>query len=187
MPEREIALRHKMQGINQFRTHYFWTDKDVAQLEMPPKMQALYDLHYKEKKWAFAADVLRLWVVFIYGGFYVDVDFDFTKSLDDLRSCSAFVCYHPTQPNDHTVVNGIFGACKRHPMMGALVDATQDNAWWVGPEMVGRTIKKWLNLPYEIEHDVFKDRMEKDHNIHCMDWQAFDREYAKHLALYSWK
>lgn len=187
MPYRERGLRPHMKEMHPMYGHYLWRDENIQFAGMPPNMQKLYDIHYNDKKWAFAADVLRLWVVYKYGGVYMDVDFDFQKPLDDLLDHSAFICYHPTQPNDHTVVNGVFGAEEGHQMMKALVDEVQDSAWWVGPEMVGRTIKKWLNMPYEVQHYLFKERMENEHDIQCVDWKLFDSEYAKHLALYSWK
>lgn len=44
---------------------------------------------YKSKKWAFASDVVRLDVLYQYGGFYFDTDVKLIKSLDPLLTNKA--------------------------------------------------------------------------------------------------
>ncbi len=39
---------------------------------------------YKLKKWAFVSDYARLWIVYNYGGIYLDTDVELIDSLDDL-------------------------------------------------------------------------------------------------------
>lgn len=45
---------------------------------------------YKEKKWAFVSDYVRIDVVCQYGGVYLDTDVELKKSLDDLLDNDAF-------------------------------------------------------------------------------------------------
>jgi mannosyltransferase OCH1-like enzyme len=44
-----------------------------------------------EKKWAFAADYFRLWVLFNYGGIYLDCDVIVNKSLDRFLNDDLFI------------------------------------------------------------------------------------------------
>ena len=46
---------------------------------------------YEAKKWAFVTDYVRLWVVYHYGGIYLDTDVELIKNLDDLLQDSAFL------------------------------------------------------------------------------------------------
>ena len=39
---------------------------------------------YSAKKWAFVSDYARLWIVYTYGGVYLDVDVEVLKSFDEL-------------------------------------------------------------------------------------------------------
>lgn len=49
------------------------------------KINSFVERAYSEKKWAFVTDYARLWVVYNYGGFYLDTDVELLKSLDTLR------------------------------------------------------------------------------------------------------
>ena len=45
---------------------------------------------YEAKKWAFVSDYARLWVIYNYGGVYLDTDVELVKSLDTLLDKRAF-------------------------------------------------------------------------------------------------
>lgn len=40
---------------------------------------------YEKGKWAFVTDYARLWIIYHYGGFYLDTDVELIKTLDSLR------------------------------------------------------------------------------------------------------
>ena len=46
---------------------------------------------YKEKKWAFLSDYVRMDILTTYGGFYFDTDVEMLRSIDELRYQKAFV------------------------------------------------------------------------------------------------
>jgi Mannosyltransferase OCH1 and related enzymes len=46
---------------------------------------------YKEKKWAFLSDYVRMDILTSFGGFYFDTDVEMLKSIDELRYQKAFV------------------------------------------------------------------------------------------------
>ena len=185
IPERECGFRHKLIEMHQDYDHYIWRDGHIPTLHMPEKMQALYDLHYKEKKWAMAADVLRIWVVYRYGGIYADIDFLPIQSLDEFLQYDGAFLYHPYQKDDFSIVNGFFGAEKEHPIMKHLVEATYD-AWWVGPNWFGEEVKKFLNLPFETDQEIVKQRL-FGFGVEYYDWKKFEEKFMKHYSLYSWR
>ncbi|MCL2259845.1 MAG: hypothetical protein FWC15_00660 [Fibromonadales bacterium] len=45
----------------------------------------------KHKKWAFAADFIRLWAIYNYGGIYLDADVEAVKSFDSLLHLPYFL------------------------------------------------------------------------------------------------
>lgn len=65
---------------------------------------------YKEKKWAFVTDFVRLDVVYRYGGIYLDTDVEIIKPLDSLLSFGAFFGVESQDLNINTGLG--FGAQK---------------------------------------------------------------------------
>ena len=63
-----------------------WDDDVLSQINMPFINEAV-----QSKKWAFASDVVRLWVLYNYGGIYLDTDVKVFKSFDSLLSNHAFI------------------------------------------------------------------------------------------------
>lgn len=52
---------------------------------------------YKNKKWAFVTDYVRLYVLYNYGGIYLDSDVEVVKPLDDLLGLPAFSGFEDKQ------------------------------------------------------------------------------------------
>ena len=46
---------------------------------------------YKEKKWAFVSDYVRFWVLYNYGGVYVDTDVEFIRPIDEILEKGAYM------------------------------------------------------------------------------------------------
>lgn len=52
---------------------------------------------YKEKKWGFVPDFIRLKLIYDYGGIYLDTDVELLKSLDPLLNMKAVLGFESTQ------------------------------------------------------------------------------------------
>ena len=62
---------------------------------------------YDAKAWAFATDYFRLWIVYTYGGIYLDTDVQIIKPLDPLLRNKAFMGFE----NEESIASGLgFGA-----------------------------------------------------------------------------
>jgi len=76
------------------------------------------------KKWAFAADYIRLWAVYNYGGIYLDSDVEVLKPFDDLLELPYFlgleVNHSPTFPIAPEM--GIFGSLKNASWLKLILD-----------------------------------------------------------------
>ena len=71
-------------------------------------------------KWALATDYIRLWVIYHYGGIYLDVDVELLTGLNDLLNCSGFISFE----DDQQVNTGSgFGAAAGDPFVKRMLDA----------------------------------------------------------------
>lgn len=52
---------------------------------------------YSVKKWAFVSDYLRLYILYHYGGIYMDADVEVFKTLDGFLDAGAFTCYETSE------------------------------------------------------------------------------------------
>ena len=73
---------------------------------------------YRNKKWAFLSDYVRLDVVNEHGGIYFDTDVELVKPLDDLLEYEAFYGLE----NDTTVATGLgFGSIANHIIISDMI------------------------------------------------------------------
>ena len=63
---------------------------------------------YKEKKWAFVSDFVRLYALVTFGGIYLDTDIELLKSIDNLLLVNSFSGFE----DDKLIAAGIMGCEK---------------------------------------------------------------------------
>lgn len=74
---------------------------------------------YDNKKWAFATDYARLFIIYNNGGIYLDTDVELIKPLDSLLDCDCFI---GRQQGFQVNTGAGFGACKGHPLIKIMLD-----------------------------------------------------------------
>lgn len=134
--------------------HYCWLSKDKKK-ELPKKVQKSIESwkkvlpDYEIKLWneetfdinsvpwvkecyqcgcasyAYASDYIRFWVLYNYGGIWLDADQLITKSLDSLLDNKMFV----SLINQTEIGFGIIGAEKEHPIIKALLDSYENKKY----------------------------------------------------------
>lgn len=72
-----------------------WTYDDVKSLEITFLQQAL-----QNRKWAFAADVVRFYAVYYYGGVYMDSDIFINRNIDFLLPENGFATFNEKNRED---------------------------------------------------------------------------------------
>ena len=73
---------------------------------------------YKVRKWAFVSDYARLWIIYNYGGIYLDTDVELIKSLDTLLNLPAFFGYEDKE----SVATGLgFGAQRGNKLVECML------------------------------------------------------------------
>lgn len=74
---------------------------------------------YDNKKWAFVTDYVRLWVIYNYGGIYLDTDVELIKNLDSLLSYDSFFALETS----NYIATGLgFGAVKSNEIVKTMMD-----------------------------------------------------------------
>lgn len=73
---------------------------------------------FKEKKYAFVSDYVRLYALYNFGGIYLDSDIEVLKSFDDLLDNKAFTCFEDTE----RIAAWIFGSEKGNPLFKEFMD-----------------------------------------------------------------
>lgn len=73
---------------------------------------------YKQKKWAFVSDYIRAYVIYNYGGIYLDTDIILLQNFDDFLEHKAFVGFE----NENHPFTAAFGAEKNHPLIKDMLD-----------------------------------------------------------------
>lgn len=78
---------------------------------------------YKQKKWAFLSDYVRLWAVERYGGIYFDTDVELLKSPTHLLEHEAFYGFETLQ---YVNTGQGFGAQAHHPTVKLMLEQYND-------------------------------------------------------------
>lgn len=73
---------------------------------------------YDAKKWAFVSDFVRLYVLFNYGGIYLDTDCELTNNVDYFLNNKAFSGYE----SNSSIPTAIMGSEKKHSWIKELLD-----------------------------------------------------------------
>ena len=77
---------------------------------------------YQKKKWAFVSDYIRLWVLYNYGGVYLDSDMELIKSINIFLDNKSFTGFE----DDVSVQSSIIGSVKGNFLIKELLDYYDD-------------------------------------------------------------
>ena len=91
---------------------------------------------YNAQKWAFASDYIRLWVLYQYGGIYLDTDTEVLKPLDSFLNHRFFIgtqvfSVDVDKKNKKDVINlsmGIIGTEARHPYIKECLNRLENSS-----------------------------------------------------------
>ena len=100
------------QKLNPDFTIKRWSEKDIDLKKYPLVKKAL-----DEKRWALAADIIRMYAVYTEGGFYFDTDVELLKPLDELTQYDAVAGWEA----NFWFTTAAFGAKKHSPWIGKIL------------------------------------------------------------------
>ena len=120
VPERWQVPHNFCREAHKSYQHYLWTDEDARNFiaKHYPSFIPTYDsyIHPIER-----VDAMRYFIVYHYGGIYLDLDIGCRRNLDALRVYEDTVILPKTKPIGFS--NDFFMASPRHPFMKQLMDA----------------------------------------------------------------
>ena len=108
---------------------------------------------FENKKYAFAADYIRLFAVYNYGGIYLDMDIEVIKSFDDLLDSDLVLAYENDEKTG--IEAGCFGAEKGNPVIKECLDYYAGRSFIKDdgtfdilplPRIMNRIISKYENI-----------------------------------------
>lgn len=137
IPERERISSDTIKNNHPDYEYHLWTDKNMPYI--PDQLKELYESMYKKSDFVYCADMVRLLVIYQYGGYYFDIDFEYIKNLNDdyqyyspefkgqsnIEFRSGLLYGHwgvGWQHCDYTFANNAFGFEKGHPLMEYIVN-----------------------------------------------------------------
>lgn len=90
---------------------------------------------YKEKKWAFITDYVRLYVLVQYGGIYMDSDVEIIKNLDPFLKYPAFSGFQ----TEDSIPTGIMASEKGFHLFRKLLDEYKDRSFYNSDGSINNT------------------------------------------------
>lgn len=93
-----------------------WNEDNIDFSIMPSYVREAYEA----KKWGFVPDYIRLWLIYTYGGIYLDTDVEIVRPIDDLLKLSGFAGFET--PN-HVALGLGFGAEPGNPAIKCMMDS----------------------------------------------------------------
>jgi mannosyltransferase OCH1-like enzyme len=112
---------------------------------------------FEAKQYAFAADYIRLYAVYNYGGIYLDMDIEVVKPFDDLLNSNIMLA---VENNDTKGIEaGCLGAEKGHPYIKKCLDYYNN-----------RKFEKLFVMPFLMQSIKEKYFWKENYNIHSADY-----------------
>ena len=82
IPTRERYISNQLKENHSDYEYFLWTDNNLP--EIPENLKEMYHIMYENKDYVFCADMLRWLVVYNYGGWYLDIDWEYISNLNTL-------------------------------------------------------------------------------------------------------
>ena len=111
MPEESISYIDSWHRLLPDYQFILW-NRDNFDIESVPWVKEAFE----QKKYAFAADYIRLFAIYNYGGFYLDTDIELKKAFNSLLDKHLVIGYENSRRNG--VEAGCFGAEKKNLFIG---------------------------------------------------------------------
>lgn len=199
IPSREAKLSYDIKQKHPEYEYKFWHDHNI--LPIPERLQGMYALMHERKDYALCADIIRWLVVYEYGGWYLDIDFEYVNHLDSLQldKRDGVIFGHwgeGWQHCDYTIANNVFAFKKKHPFVLHMIQNMPVQMDYANvpcsPAWAGLEAKRYVGLANEFSneiweyHRIFREKLDEQ-NIDYGDYNKFQTDTMRHYALYSWE
>lgn len=183
--------KHISEWMNEIRDAYpdfeyhFWSDYNMP--DMPDQLLSIYNGIADPTKTSAKTDLLRMYVVYKYGGFYLDADCKliggFSNMPIDLNNDSGFITY-----NDGYGIGALgcnfFGFSQNNMLLEVLIDGIKSSDQWLGPNYWSNILIKCFGYESTPSYDEFVNSL-SNYNVKLIDVADTDKGF-QHIALASW-
>lgn len=119
LPLEYEAFWRKWKALHPDWSFIDWRDNDISVL-------SLYPLINQVKSLASASDIARYEILFLYGGVYLDCDFDCKKPIDKLLEKGEFIVCNQSSDFQYYCSNGFFASVPGHPILEKAIKELQE-------------------------------------------------------------
>lgn len=197
IPDMAKYFLERNKRVNSDFQHILWTDDNLPHL--PPKVQELCKFFYERNDYAFLADVLRVYLVYEYGGLYIDLDTRPNAPLSELNleNYNGFFPHH----DEFNVANTFFGCKSKTSYITYVYQKLLESK--LGDHFFPYWFNKCVKEYYQVEDlpdteyfpvitekckengRLLHEKWDKDNIFHLTINGGF-RKYYEHFALHSW-
>ncbi|WP_051527968.1 glycosyltransferase family 32 protein [Ligilactobacillus equi] len=143
-----------------------WNENNLPINELRKKNK-FFDECCKRNLWAFMSDYLRLWILYNYGGIYMDTDVEVVKSMDKLLINKSFFGFESgNEALGEYIGTGVIGSEKGNKTIKYLLDFYNQGIW-EDDEYVNTILLKKIYLRNK---NVFKEAKSilVQHSLHIL-------------------
>lgn len=119
-PEKYRKWQQTWQNLGNGWTYKLWTEQEVKELKL--FNQAIYD---QETNFGAKSDILRMEILYKYGGLYIDTDFECLNPsvfLELHYNLDFYTAFHPADCLVYLLANGLVAATPKHPVIKGYID-----------------------------------------------------------------
>jgi mannosyltransferase OCH1-like enzyme len=187
MPKHIREFTEEMKAAHNEFQYVLWTDSNI-----PPLPDNLLKIYHSMLHPATQCDLLRIYLCYIYGGFYLDVDWklvDNKRGLNQInldQDLDAVFIYHES-PTSDDVSNGVMGAKKSSKLFQFLLENIKYENQWLGPNWLAQMLKQYFGYgPFEeVPYTTMLDHYNQA-KILGISVPDFYQNYMQHISLASW-
>ena len=165
LPSKDAEYIENWQKLNPDFKIKHWSEKDVDLSKYPLARRAL-----KEERWALAADIIRMIVIYENGGIYLDTDIELLKPLADFTKYRAFACWEAK----YWFTTSVFGAEKHSLWIRKILKRYE----MADEKITTDTFLKTVHSPSVYAQDIFKIELDGKTRVYGKnDFATFASEY----------
>lgn len=182
IPRHIIDYMSEIRLMHPTYEYYFWTDDNIPSLPSPLK-EVFDSLEHPAMK----SDLLRVYVLYLYGGVYLDVDYKLLTHLDNLECFDdgdAYLIYPESKEIDN-INNSILISSAKGQFISYMLKRIKHEKQWLGPHFYAETLYGYLKMK---NNSSYKQIIEKcdSNNIGHISEIKLNQEIITHKFMASW-
>lgn len=182
IPKHIREFMGEMKDKHKEYSYYLWSDNNLP--DMPENLKEIFDsLTHPAMK----SDLLRVYVLYVYGGVYLDVDYKLLTHLDDLNCYNekdAYIVYQK-HPRVEDFYCSIQISSKAGDFVSFMISKINEKFMWLGPHWYAECIYEYVGLEKHCNYQDILDRC-PEHNLGFIEWEYIDKNVVAHDFLASW-